>query len=431
MSGWGRYPRIEAEVVHARRIADIRSAIAEGPLIARGLGRSYGDSSLGRRMLDMTALDGFIHFDSDAGQLTVEAGVPLSAILTVSVPRGWFLPVTPGTQFVTVGGAIASDVHGKNHHQHGSFSDHITSFALLIATGEILEVSPDSHPDLFRATCGGMGLTGVILTATLTMLRVESSNVEETVVKAPSLDAALAAFTDYTNTTYSVAWIDLVASGRDLGRSLVMLGEHATDGRLTTKPVRARGSVPVTMPACLLNRATVTAFNKLYYGRIRGDELRHRVPFEPFFYPLDKAAHWNRLYGRAGFIQYQLVIPLSQGRERLRDILERIARAGIASPLAVLKVFGEANHNPLSFPMPGYTLALDFKATTRAFALAEELDRLVIAAGGRIYLTKDSRMSADTFRAGYPDIDEFERIRAAYGAAGVFTSAQSVRLGLT
>ena len=430
VSGWGRYPTVEADVLLPRRAEDIARAVAAGPLIPRGLGRSYGDSSLAGRMLDMTALDGFVAFDDQTGLLTVEAGVSLSEILSVLLPRGWFLPVTPGTRFVTVGGAIASDVHGKNHHRHGSFSDHVKSFQLLLGTGEILDVSPSAHPDLFRATCGGMGLTGIILRATVAMRPVQSSNVEETVLRAPALDAALSAFTDNAKATYSVAWIDLLASGSSLGRSLVMLGEHATDGVLQATSGGTGTAVPFTMPAGLLNKGTVAAFNKLYYARIRGDEAKHRVPFESFFYPLDKAAHWNRLYGKAGFIQYQLAIPLHEGPEILREIVGRIVASGLASPLAVLKVFGEANDNLLSFPIPGYTLALDFKANRRAFALADELDRLVIAAGGRLYLTKDSRMSADTFRAGYRGLDEFERIREDYGATGVFASAQSIRLGL-
>lgn len=428
--GWGRTPVVDAEVLHARSVRDSVEALADGPLIARGLGRSYGDSSLAGRMLDMTALDGFIAFQGDTGILTVEAGVSLSEILSVLVPRGWFLPVTPGTRFVTVGGAIASDVHGKNHHKDGSFSDHVVSFRLLVGTGEVLEVSPSTHPDLFRATCGGMGLTGVILEATVAMVRVFSSNVDETVLKAPSLDVALSALAEHENAKYSVAWIDLLASGQSLGRSLVMVGEHACDGVLEAKADAAVATVPFTMPSALLNKAAVAAFNTFYYGRISDEGLRHRVPFESFFYPLDKVGQWNRLYGRAGFIQYQLVIPLGDGPEILRDIVERIARAGLASPLAVLKVFGEGNQNLLSFPISGYTLALDFKATQRAFAMADELDRLVIDAGGRLYLTKDSRMSAETFRAGYPRIEEFEQVRRDYGAVGVFASVQSIRLGL-
>jgi FAD/FMN-containing dehydrogenase len=275
-----------------------------------------------------------------------------------------------------------------------------------------------------------MGLTGVIVRATVKLLKVNSRNVEETVIKAPNLDAALAAFGEYADATYSVAWIDLLAKGDRLGRSLVMLGEHSDDGDLEIGSDATIATVPFDVPAGLLNPVSVRAFNTLYYARIRQPILRHRAGFEPFFYPLDKAAEWNRLYGKQGLIQYQLAIPFESGADLLREIVERISEAGLASPLAVLKVFGAANENHLSFPIDGYTLALDFKATPAALTLADELDRPVVDAGGRLYLTKDSRMSDATFRASYDRIDEFEAIRKQYGAAGVFVSEQSRRLGL-
>jgi FAD/FMN-containing dehydrogenase len=428
--GWGKFPTVESDVLVPRDVESVRAAVLGGPLTPRGLGRSYGDSSLGSRMLDMTALDSFVSFDDQTGELTVEAGASLSDILQTLLPRGWFLPVTPGTRFVTVGGVIASDVHGKNHHKDGTFSDHVVSLDLLVASGEILTVSRTSHPDLFRATCGGMGLTGVIVRATFRMLKVNSCNVDETVVKAPNLDAALEAFDEYAGTTYSVAWIDLLAKGDGLGRSLVMVGEHADDGDLSVGADATLATVPFDMPASLLNPVSVKAFNTLYFERVRHPIVRHRVGFEPFFYPLDKAAEWNRLYGKQGLIQYQLAIPFGLGAAVLREIVERIAAAGLASPLAVLKVFGAANENHLSFPIEGYTLALDFKATPAALTFANELDRLVVDAGGRLYLTKDSRMSEATFRASYDRIDEFEAVRKQYGAAGVFVSEQSRRLGL-
>lgn len=430
MGGWGRFPVVDAEVSVPRDIDDVRSAVLAGNLTPRGLGRSYGDSSLGERMLDLTGLDAFVAFDDATGRLTVEAGVSLSEILTVLLPRGWFLPVTPGTRFVTVGGAIASDIHGKNHHKDGTFSDHVTSMKVMVASGEVLEVSRTAHPELFHATCGGMGLTGVILEATFTMLKVASRNVDEVVIKAPTLDAALAAFEEHAAATYSVAWIDLLAKGDQLGRSLVMIGEHATDGDLAARGDKTLATVPFDMPAALLNPLSVKAFNTLYYERVRQPVIEHRVAYEPYFYPLDKAAEWNRLYGKQGLIQYQFAIPFGDSAALLREIVERIARAGLASPLAVLKVFGAANDNHLSFPIEGYTLALDFKATPTALRLADDLDELVLAAGGRLYLTKDSRMTPETFHASYPRIAEFEAVRTTYGAQGVFVSTQSKRLGL-
>ncbi|SFC02752.1 FAD/FMN-containing dehydrogenase [Nocardioides terrae] len=429
VSGWGRYPVVDAEVHHPRTVDDVAAVVRGGPVTARGLGRSYGDSSLGERIAELTGLDHLVAFDDTTGELTCEAGVSLADVLAVALPRGWFLPVTPGTRFVTVGGAIASDVHGKNHHRDGAFTDHVSSLRVLVASGEVLEVSRASHPDLFHATCGGMGLTGIVLEATFRLRPVRSRAIDETVVKTPSLDGALDAFEEYAGSTYSVGWIDLVATGSSLGRSLVMLGEHAEDGDLGAASARGL-PVPVDTPARLLNRFTVAAFNTLYYGRVRRPLVRHRVGYEPFFYPLDRLSDWNRLYGRQGFLQYQFVVPEAAGRDSVAEAVRLIAASGLASPLAVLKVFGEGNASMLGFPRPGYTLTVDLKAGPDALRLCEMLDRLVLEAGGRLYLTKDSRMTSGMFAAGYPRLEEFEQVRSRYGATGVFVSAQARRLGL-
>ena len=429
-AGWGRYPVVDADVAEVRDLESLAHAVAAGPVIPRGLGRSYGDSSLGARVVDVTGLDNLIAADPETGVVTAQAGVSLAELLAVLLPKGWFLPVTPGTRFVTVGGAIASDVHGKNHHVAGSFSDHVDSFRLMLASGEIIDVDRDQHGDLFRATCGGMGLTGVIVEATFRMLRVHSRNVDETVFKRPDLAGSLAAFEENPDVTYSVAWIDLGASGRHLGRSLVMVGEHADDGDLAAVPRQPALAVPIDAPSFLLRPLTVRAFNRLYYERVRGAVSHHRIALEPFFYPLDAIADWNRLYGPRGFLQYQFVVPQDSGMDTLRAATARIAGSGLASPLAVLKVFGAGNDNLLSFPQPGYTLAMDLKAGPEALRLCADLDAMVTDAGGRIYLTKDSRMSPETFAAGYPKLAEFEAVRRDYGAAGHFVSAQSQRLGL-
>lgn len=430
VAGWGRWPQVDTQVERARDLADLADRVTAGPLTPRGLGRSYGDSSLGTRMVELTALDGFVSFDESAGLLTCQAGVSLAEVLAVFVPRGWFLPVTPGTRFVTVGGAIASDVHGKNHHVAGSFSDHITGFRLMVSSGEVLEVSRTDHPDLFHATCGGMGLTGVIVEATFRLQPITSRVIDETVIKAGSLAEAIDAFTEHAAVTYSVAWIDLCATGSSLGRSLVMLGEHAEDGDLTAVPRDPSAGVPVSAPSRLLNRFTVKAFNQLYFHRVRGSRTSHRVGIEPFFYPLDAIGDWNRLYGSRGFLQHQFVVPQDAGSDALREATDLIAKSGLASPLAVLKVFGSGNDNLLSFPRAGYTLAVDLQADDRAFRLCDALDEVVAAAGGRVYLTKDARMSAATFAASYSRLGEFEDVRRRYGAAGHFVSRQSMRLGL-
>ena len=431
VTSWGRYPAVDADVLNARSVDDVAAAISSGPLIARGLGRSYGDSSLADRMLDLTSLDALLAFDEENGVLTCEAGASLNTLISVFLPRGWFLPVTPGTRFVTVGGAIASDVHGKNHHVDGSFADHVDLLTLMLADGSVVTASRAENPDLFHATCGGMGLTGIILSASIRMLRVQSALINEHIIKTPDLGATLAALDEHRSVTYSVAWIDLVATAPRLGRSLLILGEHATDGDLTAGPRDLVAPLPVDLPQVMLNRQTVKVFNAAYYRQIRGNEAHRIVPIEPYFYPLDKVGEWNRAYGKRGFVQHQSVIPFAGGPEVLREMVGRIADSGLASPLAVLKTMGEANDSMLGFPAPGYTLAVDLQVTRQAFELCDRLDRLVTDVGGRLYLTKDSRMSPETFRAGYPRLSEFEAVRKKYGATGVFVSAQSQRLELT
>jgi len=433
LEGWGRYPRQEARLLlplSAGQCAQrLRDAGADGPLIARGLGRAYGDSALAQQVMAMQQLDQFISFDPETGLVRCAAGVSLDTMLRVFVPRGWFLPVTPGTRFVTVGGAIASDVHGKNHHVDGTFGTHVRELDLLLGNGERVTVSPTAHPELFHATCGGMGLTGVILAATVQLKRVQSSDVIETTIKAPNLDSALAAFEQHGASTYSVAWIDCLARGASLGRSLLMLGEHAPAGELAA-PSKGALPVPFDLPAGLLNRASVQAFNTLYYHRILRQRSTRRVPYTPFFYPLDALSGWNRLYGKAGFVQYQFALPRQAGAAGMRAVLAAIADSGRGSFLAVLKAFGAANANHLSFPVEGYTLALDFKVEPAVFALLDHLDRIVLDHGGRLYLAKDARMSIETFRRGYPRWQEFEQVRARWHAHGHFASTQSRRLGL-
>ncbi|MBI5257582.1 MAG: FAD-binding oxidoreductase [Burkholderiales bacterium] len=431
LHGWGRYPRLEAQVARPRAAADCAGLLAgPGPLIARGLGRSYGDSALAAQVLSTASLDHFQAFDPATGVLRCEAGVSLADILRCFVPRGWFLPVTPGTRFVTVGGAIASDVHGKNHHLDGTFANHVRSLVLLLGNGECVTASPGENAELFHATCGGMGLTGIILGAEIQLQAIRSSEIVETTLRCPDLGSVLQAFDTHARARYSVAWIDCLARGARLGRSLLMLGDHAQEGPLGLQP-GAPLPVPVDLPAGLLNRSTMRAFNALYYRRVRQARSTRRIPFEPFFYPLDALANWNRLYGRPGFVQYQFVLPRSAGLAGLREVLERIAASGRGSFLAVLKVFGPANRNLLSFPTEGYTLALDFKAEPAVFELLDTLDRSVLQHGGRLYLTKDARMSEATFKAGYPQWQAFEDVRARWFAHGRFASAQSRRLGLS
>lgn len=432
LEGWGRYPRHAAQLLLPMTASQCAQQLRDGagaPLVARGLGRAYGDSALAPQVMAMRQLDHLLAFDPATGLVRCAAGVTLDVLLRTFVPRGWFPPVTPGTRYVTVGGAIASDVHGKNHHVDGTFCAHVRELEIVLGNGERVSASPSLNADLFHATCGGMGLTGVIVAATVQLKAVRSSTVIETTIKTGNLETTLEAFERHRASTYSVAWIDCLARGARLGRSLLMLGEHAPDGALA---VQAKGALPVPldMPASLLNRASIGAFNALYYHRVQRRHSTRRIPFEPFFYPLDALAGWNRLYGKAGFLQYQFVLPKQAGVAAMREVLSAIADSGRGSFLAVLKTFGPANANYLSFPTEGYTLALDFKAEPAVFALLDRLDPIVLQHGGRLYLAKDARMSAATFRHSYPRWQQFEQVRARWHAHGHFASHQSRRLGL-
>lgn len=428
--GWGRYPKVDAEVCSPSSIAEFVSTVrAQRELTVRGLGRSYGDSSLGSVIACTGNLGKVLAFDEATGLLTCESGVSFDEIIRRFVPRGWFLPVTPGTKHVTVGGAIASDVHGKNHHVHGSFSQFIQSIELLLGNGDQIRVSRENHFDLFRATCGGMGLTGIVISASFFLTRVSSSTVTETIIKTPNLDVVLDAFEENTESTYSVAWVDCLATGNGYGRSLLMLGEHKQSGPLEVQSL-PRISIPFEVHNKVLGKFTVKAFNSLYYSRISDRGRVKDIHFQKFFYPLDGISNWNRLYGNQGLIQYQFVVPKQVGRLGIKAIHQRIVDTGLSSVLAVLKLFGEGNSNYLSFPIEGYTMAVDFKATPEVLALLRELDKLVVDLGGRIYLTKDARMSEPIFKSVYPEWERFESVRKKYYATGKFVSAQSMRLGL-
>lgn len=431
IQGWGRYPRLEANVIKPLTYSASQHCVTDNnlTLIARGMGRSYGDSSLFRNVMDTGHLNFLLGFDFNNGMLHCEAGVTLADILAVFVPQGWFLPVSPGTKFVTVGGAIASDVHGKNHHQVGCFSEFVHSFKLLLADGDIVTCSRTQNMDLFYATCGGMGLTGIILEATIQLKPIKSSYIEETLYKVENLAEALDVLEQSKHYTYSVAWIDCLATKNALGRSIIMLGEHAADGQLSLN-TKYHLSVPCDMPNFLLNPIFVKSFNALYYKRVKNKMSKRQVHYETFFYPLDTILHWNRLYGKNGFIQYQFVIPKSAGLVGMTNILKKIAATNRGSFLAVLKTLGKENANLLSFPMEGYTLALDIKIDNSLFKILDELDAMVLTYGGRLYLTKDARMSEHTFKQSYKRWEAMQAVRAKYKALGKFKSLQSQRLGL-
>ena len=429
--GWGRYPIVDAEIYSPIDTSGVAAALKQAayPVTSRGMGRSYGDSALSDRIINCCDLKGITAFDFEAGTVRCGAGLTLSDLLTFTIPKGWFLPVTPGTKFVTVGGAIASDVHGKNHHLEGCFSESVDSFDLMLTANEILTCSRNQRADLFHATLGGMGLTGIIIEATLRLKPISSSFIEQTTFKARNLEEALHLFDTHSNATYSVAWIDCLAAGPAMGRALLMLGEHSGFGGLSL-PDKRPISVPFDFPTQTLNRFSIKAFNWLYYHRIREARSSQRVHYESFFYPLDSIHGWNRLYGKRGFLQYQFVIPREAGLEGLTTLLKRIVDSRRGSFLAVLKLFGKENQNLLSFPTEGYTLSVDFKLEDGLFELLDELDAIVLDYGGRIYLAKDARMKEATFKRSYSRWIQFQEVRSRYGVHKTFSSHQAQRIGL-
>jgi FAD/FMN-containing dehydrogenase len=437
LGGWGRFPVERCHVFRPERraaVAETLAAKAASSFIARGLGRSYGDAALNAEagVIVHDRLDRVLGFDASTGLLHCEAGVSFADILASWLPRGWFPPVTPGTKFVTVGGAIAADVHGKNHHRDGTLGASIETFTLLTADGDTLHCSPTEHAEVFWATVGGMGLTGMILDARFRLRRVESPWLRVDYRKARDLDETLAIFAaSDAASPYSVAWIDCLARGRTTGRAVIMHGDHATaaEARRSSSATRPRRhAVPFDMPGLLLNPLSVRAFNGLYYAA-HHDE-RALVHVERFFYPLDGIAHWNRLYGRRGFVQYQAVLPPAESARGLVDLLQRLSASGRPSFLAVLKRLGPANPGLLSFPREGYTLALDLPVRDGLVDFLRALDRVVLERGGRIYLAKDATTTPDTFRAMYPRLDEFRAVKARLDPRGVLSSSLGRRLGI-
>lgn len=443
LTGWGATAPSVARVVRPHAVGDVVETLVARPergVALRGLGRSYGDAAqnAGGTVISLVGLDRVLSVDVEHAVVTVEAGVSLERLLRALLPLGLFVPVTPGTRQVTVGGAIAADIHGKDHHVRGSFSRHVESVDLLLADGSVRRAGPHQEADLFWATVGGMGLTGVILRATLRMLPVETSWVVVDTERARDLEDLMARLSaDDESYTYSVAWVDCLARGGSLGRSVLTRGTPARrdelpsrlqDRALAFRP-RRPPEVPVTVPVPLVNRGSVRAFNEAWYHRAPVRRRRDLQGIGPFFHPLDVVGSWPRLYGPRGLVQYQFVVPFDR-HPVVRQVLELLHRERVVASLAVLKRFGEASPAPLSFPAPGWTLALDLPVVPGLAALLDRFDDLVLGAGGRLYLAKDSRTGPATVERMYPGLDRWRRVRRQVDPDGVFATDLSRRLGL-
>ncbi|STQ86248.1 FAD-binding oxidoreductase [Helicobacter muridarum] len=504
ISGFGGYPSIDSNLEVLEKIAKLQEFLAsKKPFIARGNGRSYGDSSLSKNILLCKPYDEIHSFCQDCGILHAQCGVMLDDILDFSMPKGFFLHVTPGTQYITLGGAIASNVHGKNHHHNnysqieeldskantkinknilckscgqalncvelikgGNFIESVLNFSLMLPNGDIMQCSRDLNSDLFYATFGGMGLTGIILEARIRLRKVSSSKICQTTIKTNNLSNTMEYLESHKQAPYAVAWIDSLAKDKNLGRGIVSYGDFALDSdfnyndkrqnQITSnihtiedkKPksnqksneqympqynikqkahYKAKLKIPFYLPNSTLNPFSVGIFNKLYYSRAKnGQKL---VYFKHFFYPLDSILSWNKIYGRNGFLQYQIIIP-KDSTQSLHDILNLIAESKQGSFLNVLKLYGKEDSSFLCFPLEGYSLALDFKNTPSIFGLLDRLDEIVTKCGGRIYLTKDSRMSKHIFDISYKRANEFRELRKDYGLDSKIESLQSKRLGI-
>jgi len=431
LTGWGRVPSVDAREIRSENL----TAITEHVPLTRGLGRAYGDAALPARGDPVVAAsplaDRILAFDAATGLLHAEAGFSLDQLYRVFLPRGWFTPVTPGTRFVTLGGMVAADVHGKNHHRDGCIGEHVTQLTLRVADGRIVTCSREQEPDLFRATLGGMGLTGHILEVTLRLAKVPSPWIVRESERIPDIDA----FIDRLKTAarqwpMTVGWIDGRARGGSLGRGVLLCGRWAEphEAPRTFPALRSTVPVPFDLPAGMLNPTVVRLFNTAYYHRFPAAPRRSLVRPESFLYPLDAIGSWNRGYGRRGFVQYQCVLPESGVRGSVRAFMEIVAGHGRASFLSVIKDCGEQGTGTLSFPLPGISIAMDIPYDRVTQTLVDRMNRFVIEQGGRIYLAKDALTRADDFRAMEPRLNRFLEVRRAWDSDGRIRSAQSVRL---
>ncbi|WP_276484691.1 FAD-binding oxidoreductase [Paraflavitalea pollutisoli] len=438
IAGWGNYPVAASYLVHVRNNQDVLDSLQQGNLVPRGLGRSYGDQAINDSQFvgDCTKLNRFLGWDPEASVLECEAGASLEEIISTFAPRGWLPMICPGTKFVTIGGAIANDIHGKAHHIDGSFVNCVLSFTILVADGRVLTASREENADLFWANFGGLGLLGVILTARIKLRKIESCYFKQRSIKIKNLDHMLEALEQYDHEyNYSVAWIDALAKGDKMGSGVLTLGNAAKledlPAKLKADPLKthklSKLSVPFFLPSFTLNNLTVKVLNRVI--AFVQNSPKEFIHYEKFFFPLDAINNWNRGYGKRGFIQYQFVIPEENGRANLAEILQMIAQSGCTPFLNVFKRMGDGQ-GVLSFPFKGYTLAIDFPVTKQLFEFTPKLDAKVLAAGGRLYLGKDACLEASMFRSMYPQVGDWLNVKRKYDPQNKFNSNIGRRLEL-
>ena len=427
ITSWSRFLTLNSRVFLPETAGELTEQVRSiKTWIPYGNGRAYNCSPLSNKVISSERLNRFVKFDEERGELSVEAGVSIGEILQFSVPRGWFLPVVPGTKYVTAGGAVAADIHGKNHHHVGSISNWVKEIKLLLPTGEEITCSHRENTDLFRATCGGMGLTGFIREVTFKLVKINGSLVEVDLIKGSCLEESLELFKEYASYPFVVSWLDCISRGKSSGRSLLMAGKFVESELFYKEP----GKFNIKFNVPIVSKWTIKAFNTAYYHRFSGKKKRTLQSIDSFFFPLDAILNWNRLYGKKGPLQYQFVVPENEGRTVIRETLKLIREIDEFPFLVVLKLLGEGNSNMLSFPERGYTLAMDFRFNPKTVELFYKIDEIVHHHGGRIYLAKNPFISKGYLEKGYPHLEEFYHIREKFGLKGRVESILSRRIGI-
>ena len=431
ISGWGKNVSVHKNIYNPKNNEEIIDLIFNKKIsnfITRGLGRSYGDSSLADNVVSLKDYNKFFNFNEKDGFIECSSNYSLNELIKIILQKGWFFKVTPGSKFVTIGGAIASDVHGKNHHLDGSFANHVMSLKVITAEGKLYNCSKDENKQLFHATCGGMGLTGIIVSAKIKLLRIKSKFIDVQILKTKNLKETITKFKELSEIKYTIAWIDTSSKTRDRGRSVIFIGNHSDDGDLEFYE-KKKISIPSNFPGIILNKYTIKLFNKIYYY-FHKDKKKFKQNLDSFFYPLDYINNWNNLYGKNGFTQIQILIQEEDPEVIINKVLDFFQEKGQYSFLSTLKEFGKGNENYLSFPDKGYTLTMDLKMNKKLKKIYEEFENLLIGHKVKVYLTKDSLMTEKYFKETYMNYNKFKEIKNKHDPMNLVNSFQSFRINI-